>query len=211
MHEVPSCVKPALHRLQLLLEPSQLRQLSSHLWGHGFLIRRGPTIPALPRALQPACLPSHSAPGSNPAHSGLASCLTSVTCVTNRTQEPLGHHPSVSASFAMRSASPPRTGLRVPSQSCPRDGTQDYYHRSTMTLGVSTLWPRATPAAFLGPVLFICIQLWLGCSAGDKQLLWRLDGSPNLQGSLLGSSGEPADANLLWATHRPCLPAASPV
>lgn len=37
MHEVPSCVKPALHRLQFLLEPSQLRQLSSHLrhtlWG----------------------------------------------------------------------------------------------------------------------------------------------------------------------------------
>lgn len=28
-------------------------------------------------------------------HSGLSSCLTSVTCVTNRTQEPLGHHPSV--------------------------------------------------------------------------------------------------------------------
>ena len=80
-----------------------------------------------------------------------------------------------------------------------------------MTLGVGTLWPRATPAAFLGPVLSICIQLWLGCSAGDKQLLWRLDGWPNLQGSPLGPSGEPVDTNLLWAMHGPCLPAASPV
>lgn len=33
MHEVPSCVKPALHLLQFLLEPSQLKQFSSHLWG----------------------------------------------------------------------------------------------------------------------------------------------------------------------------------
>lgn len=37
MHEVPSCVKPVLHRLQFLLEPSQLKQFSSHLlhtlWG----------------------------------------------------------------------------------------------------------------------------------------------------------------------------------
>lgn len=37
MQEVPSCVKPALHLLQFLLEPSQLRQFSSHLrhtlWG----------------------------------------------------------------------------------------------------------------------------------------------------------------------------------
>lgn len=36
-HEVPSCVKPVLHRLQFLLEPSQLKQFSSHLrhtlWG----------------------------------------------------------------------------------------------------------------------------------------------------------------------------------
>lgn len=33
IHEVPSCVKPVLHRLQFLLEPSQLRQFSSHLCG----------------------------------------------------------------------------------------------------------------------------------------------------------------------------------
>lgn len=33
MHEVPSCVKPVLHRLQFLLEPSQLKQFSSHLCG----------------------------------------------------------------------------------------------------------------------------------------------------------------------------------
>lgn len=32
MHVVPSSVKPVLHLLQFLLEPSQLRQLSSHLW-----------------------------------------------------------------------------------------------------------------------------------------------------------------------------------
>lgn len=80
-----------------------------------------------------------------------------------------------------------------------------------MTLGVSTLWPRATPAALLGPVLSICIQLWLGCSTGVRQLLWRLAGRPNLQGSPSGPSRELADADLLWAPHRPRLPAASPV
>lgn len=55
-HEVPSCVKPDLHRLQFLLEPSQLKQFSSHL--------RGDTG-------------SHRCVGRRPGHSRPPSCSPS--------------------------------------------------------------------------------------------------------------------------------------
>lgn len=47
MHEVPSCMKPALHLLQFRLEPSQLRQLSSHLGEDTVSCLTGPLVPNL--------------------------------------------------------------------------------------------------------------------------------------------------------------------
>ena len=53
----------------------------------------------------------------------------------------------------MRSASPLVTGLGgVPSQSCPGDGTQDYYHRSTDLGGQHTLASGHT-SSFAGTCL----------------------------------------------------------
>lgn len=77
-HEVPSCVKPDLHRLQFLLEPSQLKQFSSHLRGdagsHRCVGRRpgdsrppscspSPLLRCDPRPLHTHCIP-HDSPAS---------------------------------------------------------------------------------------------------------------------------------------------------
>lgn len=61
MHVLPSSVKPVLHLLQFLLEPSQLRQLSSHLQedtGSFCCAGRGPGAARTPPgAPLPSCLP----------------------------------------------------------------------------------------------------------------------------------------------------------